>query len=81
MLGKDVGNPAIGKQEYFLRENVIKNLFFLRDSVSSPSFVLLHLTACRMLVPWHGTKAVPPAVEAWSPDHWTTKEFPVFQSL
>ena len=28
-----------------------------------------------ILVPWPGTKSVPPAVEAWSPSHWTAGEF------
>ena len=84
MLGKDVGKPATGKQVYFLKRNCYQEPFFFfgRESISSVfCFVLLHLKACRMLDPRHGTKAMPPAVEAWSPDHWTTREFPVFQSL
>ena len=31
--------------------------------------------ACGILVPWPGIKPEPPAVEAWSPSHWTTREF------
>ena len=31
---------------------------------------------CRTLVPQPGIKPMPPAVEAWSPSHWTAKEFP-----
>ena len=27
-------------------------------------------------VPWPGIEPRPPAVEAWSPNHWTTREFP-----
>ena len=30
--------------------------------------------ACRILVPWWGTKPVPPAVGVWSLSHWITKE-------
>ena len=37
---------------------------------------LLHRTACRILVSQPGIKPGPPAVEAWSPNHWTTREFP-----
>ena len=29
-----------------------------------------------ILVPWPGIELVPPAVEAQSPNHWTTREFP-----
>ena len=32
---------------------------------------------CRILVPWPGTEPVPPAVEAWSLNHWTTREVPI----
>ena len=31
---------------------------------------------CRTLVPQPGIKPMRPAVEAWSPGHWTAREFP-----
>ena len=34
--------------------------------------------ACRILVPQPGIQLGPPAVEAQSPYHWTTREFPTF---
>ena len=34
--------------------------------------------ACQILVPQPGIEPVSPAVETWSPNHWTTREFPVF---
>ena len=34
--------------------------------------------ACGTLVPRSGIKPVPPAVGARSPNHWTTREFPLF---
>ena len=41
-----------------------------------PSFLYLFgQAACRILVPWPGIEPVPPAVEVWSPNHWTTREF------
>ena len=36
----------------------------------------LHLKACGMLVPWLGIKPAPPALEAQSLNHWTTREVP-----
>jgi len=36
---------------------------------------LSYPVACGILVPWPGIKPEPPAVEAWSPSHWTTREF------
>ena len=32
--------------------------------------------ACRIVVPQLGIEPMPPAVEAWSPNHWTAREFP-----
>ena len=37
--------------------------------------------ACRILVPLPGFEPVPPAVDAWSPNHWTTREFPIITVL
>ena len=37
--------------------------------------------ACGILVPQPGIEPVPPAVEVWSPDHWTTREVPEQSSL
>ena len=36
-----------------------------------------YCVARRILVPSSGVKPVPPAVEAWNPNHWTTREVPV----
>ena len=33
-------------------------------------------TACGILVSWPGTEPVSPALEAWSLNHWTAREFP-----
>ena len=46
-------------------------------------FFLLNHAACRISVPQIGIKPEFPAVEAQSPNHWTTKEFPhfIFQLL
>ena len=35
-----------------------------------------HLAACGDLVPRPGIKPTPPALEAWSLNHWTTREVP-----
>ena len=37
-------------------------------------FFLPHHMACRILLPWPGIKPMPHAVEAWSLNHWTTRE-------
>ena len=36
--------------------------------------------ACGILVPGPGIEPAPPALEAWSPNHWTTREVPADQS-
>ena len=37
--------------------------------------------ACEILVPWPGIEAVPPAAEARSGNHWTTREVPPLHSI
>ena len=32
--------------------------------------------ACRILVLWPSIGPMPPVVKAWSPNHWTAREFP-----
>ena len=44
-------------------------------------FFWLHCMAYRILVPWLGIEPMPPVVEAQSPNHWTTREFPRFHFL
>ena len=36
-----------------------------------------HSMACGILVPWPGIESRPLAVGAQSPNHWTTREFPL----
>ena len=47
-------------------KNVVKNINFF--------FFWPYCTACGILVPQAGTEPVPPAVEAQSLNHWTTRE-------
>ena len=54
-------------EKYLIHQSALSSLFFF--------FQLCHL-ACRILVPWSGIESVPPEVEAWSLNHWTTKEVP-----
>ena len=39
-------------------------------------FFLTAPSTCEILVPQPGTEPGPPALEAWSLNHWTTKEIP-----
>ena len=55
------------------REDLFLFVFWFFGGFFGPCCV-----TCRILVPWPGIKPGPPAVEAWSPNHWTTREFPVF---
>ena len=36
--------------------------------------------ACRILVPQPGIEPGPSAMKAWSPNHWTSREFPLWLS-
>ena len=48
--------------------------YFCPPEASSPAWP--HHTAGGILVPRPGIEPVPPTVEAWSPNHWTTREVP-----
>ena len=39
-------------------------------------YLFFGYTACGILVPQPGIKAMPPALEVWSLNHWTTREVP-----
>ena len=38
---------------------------------------LAHSVVCGILVPQPGIEPVPPAMEAWRLNHWTTREVPL----
>ena len=40
-----------------------------------------HHTACKIFLPQPGTELTPPAVEAWSPKHWITRQVPDYATL
>ena len=40
-------------------------------------FLRLYHLACRILVPQPGTEVVPPALGAWTLNHWTTGQVPI----
>ena len=43
---------------------------FLEINIKKPFFPM----ACGILVPQLEIKPAPPALEAWAPNHWTTRE-------
>ena len=64
----------------------IKILFLFADKAALFLVLFVYLfiyfwlypTACRILVPWPGIEPAPPALEARSLNHWTTREVPYF---
>ena len=55
---------------------IIYLIFFLQFDSFFFFFFWPHWAACGLLAPRPGIKPRPPAVEAQSPNHWTTREFP-----
>ena len=45
------------------------------------SFFLCGYAACGILVPGPGIEPRPLTMKAWSPDHWTAREFPLIRFL
>ena len=52
----------------------------LRKSDVKKKNFWLYFVGCRILVPRPGLELVPPAVETWSLNHWTTREVPEIKS-
>ena len=64
-----------------LRVNNVGNIFLMGKRYNKKFLSLFlfswpHLSARGILVPQPGIKPVPPAVEAHSLNHWTTREVP-----
>ena len=51
-------------------------LLFLSSSSSFFFFYFILAMPCGILVPWPGIETMPPAMEAWSLNHWTIREVP-----
>ena len=54
---------------------------FTRGELLSFFFFWPRCAACGILVPRPGTEPRPTAVKVWSPNHWTTRESPLFLPL
>ena len=55
------------------------NTFLKNVSILFSVFIFFGChVAFGMTVPWPGIEPVPPAVEAWSFNHWTAREVPIF---
>ena len=55
-----------------------KTIYFVEKIIVSCLDYFFGCVACGILVPRPGIEPVPPAVEAWSPNHWTVREFPIW---
>ena len=62
----------VGKRHFFNNDL----LFFLIEKFFFVGGRLCH-EVCGILVPRSGIELAPPALEAWSLNHWTTREVPV----
>ena len=68
----------------YCREFHILLFFFFLSLIKKNFFLFVRFfgcATCRILGPQPGIEPVAPAMEgqeAWSPDHWTTREFPPF---
>ena len=69
----------VAAQALSLLVSITTCFFFLR--VFFFFFFWSHCTTCGILVPQPEIKPVPPAVEVWSPNHWTVREVPPYHFL
>ena len=51
--------------------------FFKSSDILKNLFIWPHHETEWILIPQSGVEAMPPAVKAQSPNHWTTREFPL----
>ena len=70
-----------GKTIAFTRRTFVDKVMFLLNLEKNFFFFsLLCLGALRILVPRPGMEPMPPALGAWSLNHWTTREVPILTS-
>ena len=62
----------------FFRDNLLLYLLYIFIIFIYIYLFILGGTACGILVPGPGIEPGPSAVKALSPNHWTTREFPIF---
>ena len=55
---------------------IVETYGFFSYTTLDICLLIFGCTACRILVPRPGIKPTPPALKAWSLDHWTTREVP-----
>ena len=63
--------------------SMANHLYCSKPNLCEVLFIWQHCESCWILVPWPGIEPVPPAVEAQSLNHWTTREIPrsIFLSI
>ena len=73
-------SESLAGRTYPLAFKFLISSFKLSTCLCSGWFVWFgpHCSACGILVPRPGIEPVPPAVEARSLNHWTTREVPVW---
>ena len=79
--------PSLTIRHYPLQlQKQIMPLFHSEPFTGSPAYLFIFIlflffdwVACRILVPWPGVEPMPPAVEAWHPNHWAAREVPSSQ--
>ena len=77
--------PLIRMLTFFCKVFLLWNVFFpfVTNTSLKNGFIYFWpcCTACRILFPWPGIEPVLPAVEMWSPNHWTVRELPATNIL
>ena len=61
--------------KYFTFRNLVRHFLFYLFLIYF-LFFWPHHEACGILVPQPGIEPGPSTVRAWSPNHWTAREFP-----
>ena len=60
-------------------KNVYPALEVLKNYFNFFFFFWSHCTVCGILVPQSGIEPLPPALEAWSLNHWTVRKVPILE--
>ena len=65
-------------RNYLLKLVLWSNFLTSEKLIISFFFFFFHAAACEISFPQPGIEPLPPAVEVWRPNHWTTREVPNF---
>ena len=81
VINKDQNVIILGVFQLYAHSNLCNSPLIKSLSLFYFFYFLVTHVACGTLVPQLGIESKPPALEAQSPNHWTTREVPLLKMI